>query len=153
MDGIIEGMQKYVDEPSTQRVLQLKQSIDNVTVIVNAILGIVVWGLIFCVVLVTAMDVVYLTIPLVRSKIDQSGLVGSKREGKIRLVSYDAEKAVENAALNGDVSPLREYLKIRMKTHIFVACMLTVLLCGGWEWLKNFLQPIIVTIVTSFVQF
>lgn len=153
MDGIIEGMQKYVDEPSTQRVLQLKQSIDNVTVIVNAILGIVVWGLIFCVVFVTAMDVVYLTIPLVRSKVDQAGLVGSKREGKLRLVSYDAERAVENAALNGDVSPLGEYLKIRMKTHIFVACMLTVLLCGGWEWLKSFLQPIIVTIVTSFVQF
>lgn len=150
IDGIIEGIEKYANEPSTTNVLQLKTAVDLVTYIVNLVLGIIVWGLVVLFTLVTVMDLLYLTIPFFRSSVQKTGLAGREKKTGLRLVSHDADKAIERAALKESVSPLVEYLKIRIKTYVFVACMLTVLLCGGWEWIKDFLQPIVVAIVSLF---
>lgn len=150
VDGILEGMQRYMNEPVKYDVLQMKQTVDTTCLIVNTVLGIIVWALVVLIILVTACDVIYLTVPLVRSKVDSAGLAGKAVNGKFRLVSHDVDKAIERATYNGDVSPLREYLKIRIWTHIFVACLLTFILSGGWEWIKDFLRPIIETIVSFF---
>lgn len=150
VDGILQGIEDYMYEPVKYDVLQMKQVVDNTCLIVNTLLGIIVWALIVLIVLVTACDIVYLTVPLVRSKVDSAGLAGKGVNGKFRLVSHDVDKAIEKATYNGDVSPLREYLKIRIGTHIFVACLLTFIFSGAWEWVEDFLRPIIETIVSMF---
>lgn len=147
MDGILERFEEYKEYSSDIRMLQFKQAVDNVTFIINTILGVVVWALTIGMVIVTAVDVMYITIPLIRSKISEAHL---HKRGKFRLVSYDAEKALELAALNGDISPLKQYLKLRLKAHIFTAVMLAILLTGGWAAMRDFLTPIIVNIVVTF---
>ena len=113
------------------------------------VLGVVVWALMIGMVLVTAVDVAYITIPLFRSAVTNSHL---HKRGKFRLVSYDAEKALELAELNGEYSPLKQYLKLRIKAHIFTAVLLTVVLTGGWTIIRDFITPIIVDIVLAVIS-
>ena len=150
VNSIIEGMEEYMQQPVKYNVLQMKQMIDNTCMWVSIILGIIVWALTVMIILVTALDVVYLTVPLVRSKVDEAGLAGKSVNGKFRLVSHDVDKAIERAMYNGDVSPLREYLKIRIWAYIFVSCLLVIIFTGGWELVADFLRPIIDTIVSFF---
>lgn len=149
MDGIIDGFKEYEKYGSEMRVLQLKQAADNITFIVNTVLGVVVWALMIGMVLVTAVDVAYITIPFFRSAVSNSHL---HKRGKFRLVSYDAEKALELAELNGECSPLKQYLKLRIKAHIFTAVLLTVVLTGGWTIIRDFITPIIVDIVLAVIS-
>jgi uncharacterized membrane protein (UPF0182 family) len=148
LNEITDAIQDYANSDVKYNMLTLRQSVDNITYIVGMILGLIVWGLTILIILVTVVDLLYLTIPIVRSKIDMSGLADRKKMGKFRVVSYDATKAIEQAALNHEVSPLKDYLRIRAKTNIFVACLLTILLSGLWQKIQDFLEGIISTIIT-----
>jgi hypothetical protein len=106
--------------------------------VIELIIGIIAWVIVIGLPLITALDVMYITIPFVREKGEDAKASGNKAatkqgkngETKLRWISDEAQHAVETTDLENGVSPLKTYLKSRILAFILVAIVL-YLLVGG----------------------
>lgn len=150
MDSIVKGLERYMDNDGGVNMLQYKQAIVNVSTIIVSVFAAIAWALTMGIILVTAIDVMYLTIPIFRNFVSDKNL---HARGRFRIVSYDAEKALDMAAMNESASPLKYYMKMRIKVHITVAILLCIILGNTWFNLAQILARIIISIVSVFVDF
>lgn len=134
---IVDEIDKLIETGVPVDVLALRQTIQAIETWTSLLLGIIVWGLLVGIILVSALDIAYLTIPLMRNKISE---VNWDKPGGFRLVSRDAQRAMEQF-YEGGSGYLSFYLKRRIGVYITVGLLLTILLAGGWQMLLSLIRP------------
>lgn len=100
----------------------------TITNIVAFILGLLAWFLAAFLTIVTAMDVLFLTYPIFQDYMIRKW--DHKKMNGIRLVSEDARLSLEESHSSGE-HPLVLYLKKRIKTYLFAATLLVIIITGG----------------------
>lgn len=100
----------------------------TVSNVVSWLFGIIVVFLVAYVALITACDVVYLSLPILRDNLKK--LYDGSMPGGLHLVSDDALNALEEAYTT-DGHPMWIYLKKRMFTYFFIGFTVTLLVTGG----------------------
>lgn len=123
---------------------------------INRAMGTVVVAAILILGLVTALDIFYLIIPIVKTKCDSVGQSGGKMssttkntgESKFRLISDDAIAAYSEAQENGR-HPVWVYLGKRTKTYIAAVVVIFLLLSGNLSLIFNIVLTLIGGILTE----
>ncbi len=100
----------------------------TITNVVAFILGLLAWFLATFLTIVTAMDVLFLTYPIFQDYMIRKW--DHKKMNGIRLVSEDARLSLEESHSSGE-HPLVLYLKKRIKTYLFAATLLVIIITGG----------------------
>lgn len=100
----------------------------TITNVVAFILGLLAWFLAAFLTIVTAMDVLFLTYPIFQDYMIRKW--DHKKMNGIRLVSEDARLSLEESHSSGE-HPLVLYLKKRIKTYLFAATLLVIIITGG----------------------
>lgn len=100
----------------------------TITNIVAFILGLLAWFLAAFLTIVTAMDVLFLTYPIFQDYMIRKW--DHKKMNGIRLVSEDARLSLDESHSSGE-HPLVLYLKKRIKTYLFAATLLVIIITGG----------------------
>lgn len=100
----------------------------TITNVVAFILGLLAWFLAAFLTIVTAMDVLFLTYPIFQDYMIRK--FDHKKMNGIRLVSEDARLSLEESHSSGE-HPLVLYLKKRIKTYLFAATLLVIIITGG----------------------
>lgn len=100
----------------------------TITNVVAFILGLLAWFLAAFLTIVTAMDVLFLTYPIFQDYMIRKWY--HKKMNGIRLVSEDARLSLEESHSSGE-HPLVLYLKKRIKTYLFAATLLVIIITGG----------------------
>lgn len=95
---------------------------------VGFILGLVAIFLASYLTLITATDIVYMTIPGVRQLLKKT--IKNQQIAGLRIISQDAIKSMEEG-YSTDRSPLIIYLKKRLITYIVAAVLLFLILTGN----------------------
>lgn len=101
---------------------------DKISHAVSIILGFVAVILVIWLTVVTAVDVMYISWPVMQSVMERK--FDGKKFGGLRLLSEDARNAVDEAAANGTSATVL-YLKKRMITYLFAAFLLYLVITGG----------------------
>ena len=99
-----------------------------ITNVAAFILGLLAWFLAAFLTIVTAMDVLFLTYPIFQDYMIRKW--DHKKMDGIRLVSEDARLSLEESHSSGE-HPLVLYLKKRIKTYLFAATLLVIIITGG----------------------
>jgi|LFRM01.1.fsa_nt_gb hypothetical protein len=119
--------------------------------IVSLLLGIIAYGIAVIMTLITAIDIAYIVIPVVRERVQALRWDGS-RSKHLRTVSRDAVSAVEEAnTINTGKSALRIYLIKRIKTYV-ISVIILMLILGYMDYLKALIANIILTIVKAIIN-
>lgn len=100
----------------------------TITDVVAFILGLLAWFLAAFLTIVTAMDVLFLTYPIFQDYMIRKW--DHKKMDGIRIVSEDARLSLEESHSSGE-HPLVLYLKKRIKTYLFAATLLVIIITGG----------------------
>lgn len=100
----------------------------TITNVVAFILGLLAWFLAAFLTIVTAMDVLFLTYPIFQDYMIRKW--DHKKMNGIRIVSEDARLSLEESHSSGE-HPLVLYLKKRVKTYLFAATLLVIIITGG----------------------
>lgn len=100
----------------------------TITNVVAFILGLLAWFLAAFLTIVTAMDVLFLTYPIFQDYMIRKW--DHKKMNGIRFVSEDARLSLEESHSSGE-HPLVLYLKKRIKTYLFAATLLVIIITGG----------------------
>lgn len=101
---------------------------DKISHAVSIILGFVAIMLVIWLTVVTAVDVLYLSWPVMQGTLERK--FDGKQFGGLRLLSDDARDAVVEAAAHG-TSAAVIYLKKRIITYLFAAFLLYLVITGG----------------------
>lgn len=99
----------------------------TITDIVAFILGILAWFLAAFLTIVTAMDVLFLTYPIFQDYVIRKW--DHKKMFGIRIISEDARLSLEQSADGSH--PLAIYIRKRLKTYLFAATLLVIIITGG----------------------
>lgn len=100
----------------------------TITDVVAFVLGLLAWFLAAFLTIVTAMDVLFLTYPIFQDYMIRKW--DHKKMNGIRIVSEDARLSLEESHSSGE-HPLVLYLKKRIKTYLFAATLLVIIVTGG----------------------
>jgi len=131
--NILDKINDLIETGVPVDVLALKRTLQIIETVTNLLLGVVVWGIFVLLIMVTALDVCYMTIPIFKNKMST---IGWDKAGGFRIISIDAQKAVEELYLFGKLA-LAVYLKRRTTSYIVIGVVVTFLLSGGWEMMMN----------------
>ena len=94
------------------------------------LLGIIALGIVIFITFVTAMDIMYITIPAMREFTRKKNLDGSEADRRFKLVSPDAVRATNGFAVGDNDNALKAYLCSRVKTYI-IDFVIVGLIVGG----------------------
>lgn len=103
--------------------------VDLIVRITSLILGLLAWGIVIIMTVITSCDVLYLTNSPIRGTIQRLGDGRKVRKGRIKFVSSDAVNALEES-YDTRMNPLWIYVKKRCKAYIVSAVMLYILFAG-----------------------
>lgn len=144
-DAIIEKL----DVPFDVDFIKLYEVNNLVEKVTSVVLGVIAYGIIILLTIVTAVDIAYITIPVFREAVQRARWDGTKAIA-LKLVSKDAIASVEWVTIyENNKSPLGVYLKKRLWTYIISMGILTIIL-GGSETITNIVVSTISTIVENF---
>lgn len=118
----------------------------TITSVVAFILGLLAWFLAAFLTIVTAMDVLFLTYPIFQDYMIRKW--DHKKMNGIRLVSEDARLSLEESHSSGE-HPLVLYLKKRIKTYLFAATLLVIIITGGDD-LRMFIVGMLLRLFGAF---
>lgn len=113
--------------------------------LISLIVGILAYLVVLGMTLFTAMDILYITMPVFRNKVEdmkQSGnsaMVKYNKDGeaKLRWVSDEAQYAVITCTVDSGRNPLAVYLQKRVWAYIMVAIVIYILLTGNIQMIVN----------------
>ena len=147
VDKILTDIDNIFQVGTGPDVLALRNILYYIDGIMSVSLGILLYALIIGLPLVTAIDVLYIIIPPFRNKISE---INIGKQGKFKLISKDAVKAIQYSVENQGKSATSKYLWLRMKTHIAVVILVYLAAGGLWD---NIVSSIVkfVSIVVAFI--
>lgn len=96
----------------------------------SIILGLLALGIAVFIVAITAMDIMYITIPALREYTKKHNLDGSEEDRRFKLVSPDAVRAINEFTCGMTDNALKTYLFMRVKTYI-IDFVIIGLIVGG----------------------
>lgn len=128
---VVDSIQDYIGtghSVALDKFIESKYLTDDVA---GFILGFIGWSMFAWIVIITCMDIIYITIPIIRSAYDE---VRDKydldnRVFKVGLISQDAIRSVKDAHATNSL-PMFLYLRKRIKTIIFSAFLFVVLIAS-----------------------
>jgi len=137
--NLIESVKALFANGVGPKVIVIKDGVDAVSNFLGIFLGLMVYAIIIGLPIITALDIVYITMPFLRDRYIKSK---NGDETKVRLVSKDATDSIrESMETGGETSALQLYLIKRTKTYVIVGCLLTLIATGMWTiivgWLIN----------------
>lgn len=146
--------------PDTEHATEMMSSAQP---IINIFVGLIVYGILIGLPILTALDLFYLTIPAVREKCDEikNNNMGSSNlavktsrrtgETKLRWISDEAQYAVKFASYEEGKSPLAVYAKKRAGAHIVLAILITIFLTGNIQILMQLGVTLVSGLMSVFV--
>lgn len=149
IDDILSDMDKVLSSAESIDPLLLRQMTSAIESIFSFVLGILIVLIFIGIPCVTALDVAYICMPVFRNKISEKNY---GQPGKIRFISNDAIKAIEESYLSDGKSALAIYLRKRLWTYLIVAAVLTVVCLGGWDYVLAWVNYFAVVIANIIVQ-
>lgn len=108
------------------------------------ILGLLVTIIVISTTIITALDIMYITLPVVQTTFDK--LLDGKRYGGFRLLSKSALLSLEKAQETG-THVIFIYLKYRLKDYIMIAIVVYILVVGPKDiinYIWNIISKILV---------
>lgn len=145
---IREQISNQLDTPYSVDFANVNEATFLVQNIASIFLGVISYSIVVLLTLITAVDIAYLTIPVVREKIHGLKWDGTKNK-YLRVVSRDAMSAVELAdTIHTGRSSLGIYLLKRIKTYIISVTVLMLLL-GYTDSVKKLIVKIVLSIVQA----
>lgn len=139
LNSTITELQNIIEASQAVDPLLLQKIVNATSSIISFVLGILVYGILVGVPLITACDIAYITIPTFRNKLIETNL---GKPGRFKIISDDAYYAMEESDLSEGKHPLRLYFRKRVKTYILIAVLITIVVGGGWpiilDWIKYF---------------
>jgi len=114
--------------------------------LVNLIVGIIAYLIILGMTFFTALDIIYITMPVFRNKAEEMRQAGSgilvrhdnkTGETKLRWVTDEAVYAVQACSVDSGKNPLGMYLQKRIWAYILVAIVIFILLTGNVQLFVN----------------
>jgi hypothetical protein len=110
----------------------------------NLVLGLFIAAALVVIWVSTAIDMIYMVVPAFQTFIDSR-----VDDEKNRLfITFDAIRAAEDAAMKGGNLYLA-YLRLRMKTLLIGAVLLSLVITGAWEILRAFTLRLIELGITA----
>lgn len=147
---IAKGIHDAMDVPYNIDYATLEVIVAKTGDIVGLLMGFIAVFLVVGLTLITALDIVYLTIPIFQQAIQEKSWDGSSDRTKIQFVSNDARTAVERAAISNQ-SSLWIYMKLRFKTYL-IAAVILFLIMGFSDPLVHMIQRVVGDIVAVFMS-
>lgn len=144
--GLISDIINQINAEYYVNIVTLSEIEFNIENIVGVVLGIAVYSMTIILSVVTAFDVGYITMPILRDLIDQYRFDGTKKN-ILRFVSRDAVSSVEEATVSIDGrSALSIYLYKRIKTYI-ISAVLIIVFVGEFDAIRNLISLVVKAIV------
>jgi hypothetical protein len=141
---IREGVLNYVDSDYGVDMLMIYNTAEVVGDITGIILGVIAYGIVIFMTLITAIDVAYINLPVFRGVIKNLRWDGTNGRG-LSAISKDALSSVEESlTVNLEKSALAIYVSKRMVSYV-LAVFVLFLIVGGMGYIKD----IVVLIVRS----
>lgn len=127
---VVNGIREYTGNGYGVHMDTLIIAQSTIEDVLGYILGLLAFFIGLGMMLITALDVMYITMPIFQDSVNNKRWDGSQ-ERKIRIISADAINAVERATTDGSGSAMKLYLKSRVKTYIICGVILYLLLAGS----------------------
>lgn len=144
--NIIANIKELFSGGVGPKVLIVKEGVDAVSNFLGIFLGFIVYAIIIGLPIVTAFDIVYITMPFMRDKYIKSY---NGDETKVRFVSKDAtDSIVKSAETGGERSAIEIYLWKRMKTYVIVGCLTILVITGMWNIVVSWCLGISSTVIS-----
>ena len=148
---VLDEIKENLNVPYNVNLATLTELDYVISNIVSVFLGLVIYGILILLTLITAFDIVYLTIPAVRDRVLQLRIDGTK-ENVLRVFSRDAINSVEESYLHPEgKSALSIYLGKRVKTY-FISVFLLLLFIGFFGYVRDIIANIISIIIKAIVS-
>lgn len=127
-------------------------TINSISIVVANVLGAILgFAAVFIAIfmtVITTLDILYLTIPVFRSYIQEKQWDGSNDTKKFRLISSSARIAVEESSLREGRMPITIYLCKRLKIYV-ICSVIFVLITVYQQPLTSLIRSIVVKAVSS----
>lgn len=139
---IMDGLNSRMSETGTVDYLDMIQSTSIIKEVASLVLGILVELILILVPIIASIEIVYICFPVIRDKADQLlDLDGRKVQGSgraktiLQFTFRDAIEAVTIANTNmiGEQSALWIYFKLKMKSIMFLAFVVSFILSGSTQ--------------------
>lgn len=144
--GLISDIINQINAEYYVNIVTLSEIEFNIENIVGVVLGIAVYSMTIILSVITAFDIGYITMPILRDLIDQYRFDGTKKN-ILRFVSRDAVSSVEEATVSIDGrSALSIYLYKRIKTYI-ISAVLIIVFVGEFDAIRNLISLVVKAIV------
>ena len=142
---LIDNIKRLFGNGVSPKVLVVKEGVDAVSNFLSIFLGLMVYAIVIWLPIITAIDMVYLTMPATRDKFPKKA-VGD--DTKVRFISKDAYTALnESEWTGGEKSAVSIYLRKRIKTYVIVGSLLVLLVTGLWNVVRDWCVGLSSTIV------
>lgn len=132
LQNITDGLELTPDTEGATEILS------GVTPVIRTLIGLLVILITLGMTVVTAFDICYLVFPVLRNKMEDSknsgGAMGKKgADGSVslRIVTDEAQFAVQQVATNPGVNPMSIYFRKRIFSYIILTILLFILLTGN----------------------
>lgn len=142
---VTDGIREYTGNGSGVHMDTLLIAQNVIFDVVGFLLGMLVFFMAVGMVLVTSLDIMYITIPVMQDRVKDLRWDGS-RKGKPRIISKDAGFAVEQSTISGTPA-LGIYLKKRIKTYCIAAVVMYICIGGS-----NMIVPLISKVVLQILK-
>lgn len=146
---IAKGVGDILDTPYAVDFDWINTASNVIDHVFSIIFGFAALFIVVFMTVITTLDVVYITIPLVREKIREKGWDGSNDTKRFRLISSDARVAYEECAIEAGKMPIMIYLKKRFKTYVLCTIILVIIL-GFSQTMIAGIRGIVIKILRGF---
>lgn len=141
---IIDEMSNMLEDDGGANYIQLHQSLNIVSEVTSAILGVLITVILIGIPLMVALEVCFINLPIFRFKVNNLASKNSKYKKLIGVTFRDAVLALERAdCINTGQTVNMVYLQIKLKT-IIIASVVVCLILG--------LDDVIIRLLISFVE-
>lgn len=151
-DKVNQAMGGIDVQADTDRAQEL---LGGVQPIIELFCGVIVYAIVLGLPVFTCLDILYITYPVFRNGVQESASKGgmmskTRKDGStgVRLVSDEAQFAVENANLGEGRTALGIYSKKRFAVYIICTVMLFVFLTGNIQIFTNLAVQIVSGIIS-----
>ena len=152
-EGIVQGIKDKMYYNGELNHIQLIEQTSFVTQVASLLLGIITTAILILIPIVVALEIMYITFPIIRQKTDEL-ILGIESRGykhnALGFVLRDAIEAVKRANTNmiGEKTAIAIYLQIKSKS-LFTAMFIVAFVIKGGSTVVDFVWGLFESIISN----
>lgn len=152
-EGIVQGIKDKMYYNGELNHIQLIEQTSFVTQVASLLLGIITTAILILIPIVVALEIMYITFPIIRQKTDELILDIESRGYKHNALGFvlrDAIEAVKRANTNmiGEKTAIAIYLQIKSKS-LFTAMFIVAFVIKGGSTVVDFVWGLFESIISN----